>query len=594
MTKKPQHSYYFYLPLLWVLIVGIPLGAQSAGHNFDSPATNASDTILIDPGQLTGYWHQSLIGSISWSGLVDATIELEEAHQLPMTLYTHDSITVENAAIWFRFSLRNTSEMDTARFYLLYSIHWHAATLYQQVADGQWSSIRAGKAIPAGERSCDFNKSCLPVLLPNGATTTYWLQMIQNDASSIVREVELAAVSASTAREINLLQHNVRQGKRIFNSVFMGLILVIGLFAMGFGAAIQDRAYLYYGVYLLLMLLYYWWGFEIDDLPASFSTPLLTWLPQFRTSINTAVILAYFFFTRHFLDLEKRDYQLWRILRLGIYAFSVILLLDLAICWWPHLSYGNFFLYIKLPFIAFIFYFQYLLWRRMPDTLSAIYISGTLLMALVLFPMLLSKVLEWRYSVHPWGVFRIFETPFGRIHWLHTRTGLLLEVFCFLAGLIWKTSQERKEMAMLIRNLASQNGQLTPLQTPHNTGANTALGFSEAPTPAIDYFLQKADAVLSAHYSNSGFTTSDFAKAMTLSYSHCAALLKEKTGMSISLYIRQFRLEKAKDLLQHTDLPIREVAWKVGMKDAAYFSRLFKKTTGLSPKAWRESKAKRP
>ena len=49
-------------------------------------------------------------------------------------------------------------------------------------------------------------------------------------------------------------------------------------------------------------------------------------------------------------------------------------------------------------------------------------------------------------------------------------------------------------------------------------------------------------------------------------------------------YLCSYRIEKAKELLQTTNMRVYEVALFVGFEDAAYFSRFFKRYTGVSPK----------
>jgi len=75
-----------------------------------------------------------------------------------------------------------------------------------------------------------------------------------------------------------------------------------------------------------------------------------------------------------------------------------------------------------------------------------------------------------------------------------------------------------------------------------------------------------------------------------LSPSYLSKLFKRKTGKNISAYIQGMRIEAAKALLHTTDLKTYEVAERVGIGDAVYFSRIFKKVTGVKPKDFRRVK----
>lgn len=59
------------------------------------------------------------------------------------------------------------------------------------------------------------------------------------------------------------------------------------------------------------------------------------------------------------------------------------------------------------------------------------------------------------------------------------------------------------------------------------------------------------------------------------------------TGKSLYKYLQDFRILKAVDLLQETDLPVSEVAISVGFKDLPHFSRYFKQKTGYNPTDFR-------
>jgi len=60
--------------------------------------------------------------------------------------------------------------------------------------------------------------------------------------------------------------------------------------------------------------------------------------------------------------------------------------------------------------------------------------------------------------------------------------------------------------------------------------------------------------------------------------------------MNPSKYITEYRIRRAKDLLEYGGIPVAEIAECVGYVDCFYFSRVFKKCTGLSPSAYRKLK----
>ena len=65
---------------------------------------------------------------------------------------------------------------------------------------------------------------------------------------------------------------------------------------------------------------------------------------------------------------------------------------------------------------------------------------------------------------------------------------------------------------------------------------------------------------------------------------------KESTGFSPLQYILKLRIANAQSLLEHTDYTITEIANMVGYTNSLYFSRLFHKYIGMSPREHRSTK----
>lgn len=60
------------------------------------------------------------------------------------------------------------------------------------------------------------------------------------------------------------------------------------------------------------------------------------------------------------------------------------------------------------------------------------------------------------------------------------------------------------------------------------------------------------------------------------------------TGITPIAYIQRLRIEDAKRRLERTNTSIDEISWRVGYEDAAFFRRLFKRTVGMTPSAYRK------
>lgn len=70
--------------------------------------------------------------------------------------------------------------------------------------------------------------------------------------------------------------------------------------------------------------------------------------------------------------------------------------------------------------------------------------------------------------------------------------------------------------------------------------------------------------------------------------SYLSMIFREAEGKSPTEYLTDLRIENAKKLfLQSTDMAINEIAERVGFSDPLYFSKVFKKVTGITPSQYR-------
>jgi AraC-like DNA-binding protein len=75
-------------------------------------------------------------------------------------------------------------------------------------------------------------------------------------------------------------------------------------------------------------------------------------------------------------------------------------------------------------------------------------------------------------------------------------------------------------------------------------------------------------------------------EALCVSTSHLNDVFKSYTAMTPYQYFISIKIRKAKELLESGELAIKEVAFRLGFDDQYYFSRLFKKKTGIPPSRW--------
>lgn len=78
------------------------------------------------------------------------------------------------------------------------------------------------------------------------------------------------------------------------------------------------------------------------------------------------------------------------------------------------------------------------------------------------------------------------------------------------------------------------------------------------------------------------------ARKYHLTKSHISRLFKQHLGTTFVQYRNRLRVEKAKELLERDDMPITQIAESVGFPNIHYFYRVFRKSTGKTPKAFRE------
>ncbi|MFV0467093.1 MAG: PocR ligand-binding domain-containing protein [Lachnospiraceae bacterium] len=98
--------------------------------------------------------------------------------------------------------------------------------------------------------------------------------------------------------------------------------------------------------------------------------------------------------------------------------------------------------------------------------------------------------------------------------------------------------------------------------------------------------IKKAFSYIAKHYSEN-LSLEDVASYVHLNPAYFSTLFKQSSGASFKEYLNTIRIEESKHLLSSTDYAIIDIAIAVGFEDQSYFSKVFKKYTGLTPRQYR-------
>jgi AraC-like DNA-binding protein len=95
-------------------------------------------------------------------------------------------------------------------------------------------------------------------------------------------------------------------------------------------------------------------------------------------------------------------------------------------------------------------------------------------------------------------------------------------------------------------------------------------------------------ALLIRYSLKSHYTIAHWADKVKLPEKRLKQAFKEVHGMGLYSYLRQLRMEKAKEMLRE-DKPIKAIISVIGYKNEGNFSKAFRKVTGKTPTAWKEN-----
>ena len=101
--------------------------------------------------------------------------------------------------------------------------------------------------------------------------------------------------------------------------------------------------------------------------------------------------------------------------------------------------------------------------------------------------------------------------------------------------------------------------------------------------------ILKAKRYIEEHYADQNTTLTQVAEAVALSPNHFSTIFSQECKTTFIEYLTNVRLENAKRLMRETEMKGYDIAYECGFSDPHYFSYIFKKNTGLSPREYKLS-----
>jgi len=143
---------------------------------------------------------------------------------------------------------------------------------------------------------------------------------------------------------------------------------------------------------------------------------------------------------------------------------------------------------------------------------------------------------------------------------------------------------DKEELLVHIEKLLERQRRMTAWLTKKIQGETPPVepDYEEA-VRVEDAFIRRVREIVAARYTDESFALPDLCLAIGMSRSQLFRKMTALVNTSPSEFIRRFRLQQARDLLQTTDLTVSEVAWQVGFKDPSHFSKVFQESFGVAP-----------
>ncbi|HJA31696.1 MAG TPA: response regulator [Candidatus Eisenbergiella pullicola] len=160
-----------------------------------------------------------------------------------------------------------------------------------------------------------------------------------------------------------------------------------------------------------------------------------------------------------------------------------------------------------------------------------------------------------------------------------SRLGAMIYETCFEKATIWVGKIE--EELFWLRDDASLYRKIEPAYTIPKISDKKSI------TAKDQMIVEKIRRIIAADYGDPELKVNDMADHLCYTSAYLCMVYKKVTGMTINDSLNLYRIGKSRQLLKDSSLKMAEIAAKVGYSNENYFSKVFKKYEGISPKEYR-------
>ena len=162
--------------------------------------------------------------------------------------------------------------------------------------------------------------------------------------------------------------------------------------------------------------------------------------------------------------------------------------------------------------------------------------------------------------------------------------GMLIDETCFEKAVLWVGKTEQELFFLKDDEKQYQKVELS-YGVPKISDKNV--------TPKDRMIAEKIRQIIAADYDDPELKVNDMADRLCYTSAYLCMVYKKVTGMTINDSLNLYRIEKGRQLLADGFLKVAEIAARVGYSNENYFSKVFKKYEGISPKEYQEQRWKK-